>query len=90
MWVAIVALHGRYPHALAYLKEEWWTDDAHTETLCALAIWRVEIDDAGIDPREELAFHHQLADYAQTLRQESGGVTKAWKPGAPPEDWTDG
>jgi hypothetical protein len=32
-----------------------WTDESHTETLCALAIWRAEIDDTGQDPREELA-----------------------------------
>jgi ornithine carbamoyltransferase len=29
----------------------------------------------------------QLADYAQVLRQQGGGVTKAWKPGAPPAEW---
>lgn len=87
MWGQIVALHGRYPRTLSYLKDEWWTDEAHTETLCALAVWRSELDDGGVDPREELAFHAQLADYAQALRQEGGGVTKAWKPGAPPEGW---
>jgi hypothetical protein len=90
MWGQIVALHGRYPRTLAHLKDEWWTEDQHTETLCALAVWRSELDDAGVDPREELAFHAQLADYAQTLRQEGGGVTKAWKPGAPPDEWTRG
>jgi hypothetical protein len=63
MWGAIVALHGRYPRALAALKEQWWTDESHTETLCALATWRAEIDDTGRDPREELAFQTQLADY---------------------------
>jgi ATP-dependent exoDNAse (exonuclease V) alpha subunit len=39
------------------------------------------------DPREELAFQHQLADYAQQLRQQGGGVTKAWKPDATPAEW---
>jgi hypothetical protein len=87
MWGQIVALHGRYPRTLAYLKDKWWNEDAHTETLCALAIWRSELDDGGIDPREELAFHTQLTDYAHTLRQEGSGVTKAWKPGAPPKGW---
>jgi hypothetical protein len=90
MWGAIVALHGRYPRALANLKDEWWTDEQHTETLCALATWRTEIDDTGTDPREELAFQTQLNDYAHTLRQEGGGVTKAWKPGAPPDGWSRG
>ncbi len=87
MWGQIVALHGRYPRALAHLKDDWWNDEPHTEMLCALAIWRSELDDAGIDPRDELAFHTQLTDYAHALRQEGGGVTKAWKPGAPPEEW---
>jgi hypothetical protein len=90
MWGAIVALHGRYPRALANLKDEWWTDEQHTETLCALATWRTEIDDTGADPREELAFQTQLNDYAHTLHQEGGGVTKAWKPGAPPDGWSRG
>lgn len=89
MWGAIVALHGRYPRLLEALKEEWWTDEAHTEILCALAAWRAEIDDAGEDPREELAFQTHLADYAQILRQQGGGVTKAWKPGAPPASWAE-
>jgi hypothetical protein len=87
MWGSLVALHGRYPRALGAVKDEWWTDEGHTETLCALAVWRAEIDDSGQDPREELAFQAQLADYTQTLRQEGGGVTKAWKPGAPPDQW---
>lgn len=87
MWGAIVALHGRYPRALANLKDDWWTDEQHTETLCALATWRSELDDAGVDPREELAFQTQLNDYAHTLRQEGSGVTKTWTPGAPPDEW---
>jgi hypothetical protein len=90
MWGAIVALHGRYPRTLSVLKDEWWMDESHTETLCALVVWRAEIDDAGQDPREELAFQAQLADYSHILRQEGGGVTKAWKPGAPPEEWAGG
>jgi hypothetical protein len=76
MWGQIVALHGRYPRALSALKEGWWTDDAQTETLCALVIWRAELDDAGIDPRDELAFQTQLSDYSHVLRHEGGGVTK--------------
>jgi hypothetical protein len=88
MWGAIVALHGRYPRHLQNLKDEWWRDDAHTETLCALAVWRAEIDDVGEDAREELAFQAQLADHAQTLRQQGGGVAKTWRPGAPPREWS--
>ena len=87
MWGAIVALHGRYPDQLQALKDKWWSSDATTETLCALAVWRAELDDGGQDPREELAFQHQLADYSQLLRQQGGGATKEWKPGATPPEW---
>jgi hypothetical protein len=87
MWGAIVALHARYPRLLEAIKDGWWTDESHTETLCALAVWRQEIDDAGESPREELAFQRELADYSHTLRQQGGGVARVWKPGAPPTDW---
>jgi hypothetical protein len=87
MWGAVVALHGRYPTQLEALKDKWWKDDSQTETLCALAVWRAELDDAGQDPRDELAFQSQLADYSQLLSRQGGGVTKAWKPGAPPPEW---
>ena len=87
MWGAVVALHGRYPTQLEALKDKWWKDDSQTETLCALAVWRAELDDAGQDPRDELAFQNQLADYSQLLSRQGGGVTKAWKPGAPPPEW---
>ncbi len=87
MWGAIVALHGRYPRHLEHLKNGWWEDEATAETLCAIAVWRSEIDQHGRDPREELAFHDQLADIAHTLRQQGGGVESTWKPGAPPERW---
>jgi len=38
MWGSIVALYGRYPHALAHLKDGWWEDAAHVEVLCALGL----------------------------------------------------
>jgi hypothetical protein len=59
----------------------------HLETLSALAYWRQWIDDAGRDPREELAFQIQLADYGRVLSHEGGSVADAWEPGAPPIDW---
>jgi hypothetical protein len=86
-WGAIVGLHGRYPHILSALKEDWWQNSSHLETLSALAVWRQWIDDAGRDPREELAFQVQLADYGRLLRHEGGSVIDAWQPGAPPVDW---
>jgi hypothetical protein len=87
MWGALVALHGRYPTQLEALKDKWWKDDSQTETLCALAVWRAELDDTGQDPRDELAFQNQLTDYHQLLSRQSGGVTKTWKPGPPPPEW---
>jgi hypothetical protein len=87
MWGAVVALYARYPRHLEALKEGWWLDDAHTEILCALAVWRAQIDDGAENPREELAFQVQLDNYASVLRQQGGGVATAWKPGAPPSDW---
>jgi CopG-like RHH_1 or ribbon-helix-helix domain, RHH_5 len=88
MWGQIVTLRVRYPGQLAHLKDQWWTDEAKVEILSALAVWRADLDNGGVDPREELAFHTQLADYAHVLRQEGGGVTKEWRPGAPPDEWT--
>jgi hypothetical protein len=87
MWGGIVALHGRYPTALASLKDGWWESEAHVETLCAIVVWRQLIDDTCRDPREELAFQVNLSDYGDTLRREGGSVTDAWKPGAPPDGW---
>jgi hypothetical protein len=88
MWGAVVALHGRYPQALAFLKEGWWEDAAHLETLCAFVVWRDWIDDYGDDPRYELAFHAQLGDFGRALRQEGGRISSTWKPGAPPDEWS--
>jgi hypothetical protein len=48
---------------------------------------QAEIDELSQDPREELAFHAQLADYAQALRHQGGGVTKVCQAGAPPSEW---
>jgi hypothetical protein len=87
MWGAIVTLHSRYPRQLQDVKTGWWTDASQTETLCALATWRADIDDTGHDPREELTFQHQIAHYAHTLRQQGGSVTNAWQPGPLPEAW---
>jgi hypothetical protein len=86
-WGAIVGLYARYPEALSSLKEGWWRSDSHLETLSALAVWRHWIDDAARDPREELAFQAQLANYGHALRQEGGSIIDTWQPGAPPADW---
>jgi hypothetical protein len=36
-------------------------------------VWRAELADMGVDPREELAFQLQLRELAHVLRQ-AGGV----------------
>jgi CopG antitoxin of type II toxin-antitoxin system len=87
MWGAIVALHGHYPDELRGLKQGWWEDTAQVETLCALVAWRDALDDTGSDPREELDFQLNIAEFGRRLAQEGGGVTKAWTPGAPPDEW---
>jgi hypothetical protein len=87
MWGAVVALHGRYPEELEPLKDRWWTRSSQTETLCALAVWRDELDNGAPDPREELAFQNQLVDFSDLLRRQGGGVSKAWKPGGLPPEW---
>ncbi len=87
MWGQLVALHGRYSKALSWLQEDWWEEETLLETLCALAVWRAELDDAGVDAREELAFQLQLRELSHVLRAAGGGVSRAWKPGAMPDSW---
>jgi hypothetical protein len=50
-------------------------------------VWRDWIDTTADDPRHELAFHHQLTDYARELHQEGGSIERTWKPGPPPDGW---
>lgn len=85
-WANAVALYGRYPTSLEHLPELWWRESELLENVCALAAWRLTIDCAGRDPREELAFHNQLAVFRDVLRRRGGGVTKQFKPGAPHDD----
>jgi hypothetical protein len=87
MWAAIVGLATRYPDALSSLKDGWWQNATHLETLSALAVWRQSIDDAGGDPREELTFHIQLNRYAASLREVGVPLGPRWVPGAPPAHW---
>lgn len=88
MWGSIVTLRMRYPDALGRLHEGWWENEAQLETICALAVWREQIDAGCSDPREELAFQAQLLDYGAHLHRQPGG-RPTWQPGAPPLDWAD-
>jgi hypothetical protein len=89
-WGEVIALCGRYPASLEALPECWWRESELLENVCAMAAWRMNIDCAGRDPRDELAFHNQLADFRDVLRRRGGGVTKQFKPGAPHDDWITG
>lgn len=90
MWTAVVALHRRYPQQLAGLQDGWWEQPSHHETVAALAVWRAQLDHAATDPREELLFQAQLAEYGEILRAVGRGVASAWRPGAPPDGWATG
>lgn len=87
MWGAVVALRGRYPRQLQHVKTGWWENPSITEMLCALAVWRQQIDDHAHDPREEIAFHNHLEHFTQTLLKYGFATEDTWEPGAPPENW---
>ena len=87
MWSAVLALHARYPRALAKLEHDWYEHSERAETLAALAIWRASIDAAAEDPREELAFQNALQQLASTLDQ-TPGLTRPFKADTPmPAGW---
>jgi hypothetical protein len=89
-WGDVLALYNRYQGAFENLPEAWWRKSNLLETVCALAAWRLEIDWGGRDPREELAFQFQLADFRETLHRLPGGVASKFRPGAPHDDWLTG
>ena len=86
-WAAVLAPHNRYPKDLSRLEASWWRDTARIEQLAALDAWRLAIDHDGTDPREELAFHHHLADLRYTLEHTPGIGTDTFHPGPPPHRW---
>ncbi len=86
-WGAIVALHERYPRALAKLEHDWYEHPERVETLAALATWRANIDSSAEDPREELAFHNALQQLACLLDQ-TPGLGRPFKAGTTmPVEW---
>lgn len=86
MWAAILALHQRYPRALAKLEHDWYEHPERAETLAALATWRASIDDDAEDPREELAFQNALQQLARALDQ-SPGLGRLFAESAMPVGW---
>jgi hypothetical protein len=87
LWGAVLALCARYPKELQRLEASWWRDRARIEQLAALDAWRFAIDQTGTDPREELAFHHQLADLRYVLEHTPGVGADTFTP--PPHEWLD-
>ena len=85
LWAAVLALCARYPKELQQLEASWWRNRARTEQLGALDAWRLAIDQTASDPREELAFHDQLADLRYVLEHTPDTFT----PGPPPHEWLD-
>jgi hypothetical protein len=86
-WGAIVALHRRYPRALAKLEHDWWEHPERVETLAALTVWRTNIDASAEDPREELAFHTALQQLARILDQSPGGERRFKPDTSMPAEW---
>ena len=76
MWGSIVALHGRYPDELRGLQQGWWNDTSQVETLCALVVWRDTLDDAGGDPREELDFQLNVAEFGRKARPSRAAASR--------------
>ena len=89
LWAAVLALCARYPKELQRLEASWWRNRARTEQLAALDAWRLAIDHTGTDPREELAFHAQLADLRYLLEHTPGLGADTFQPGPPPHEWLD-
>lgn len=87
LWAAVLALCARYPQELQRLEASWWRNRARTEQLAALDAWRLAIDQTATDPREELAFHHQLADLRYFLEHIPGIGADTFTPGPPPHEW---
>jgi hypothetical protein len=69
---AIAALQDRYPAELRHLPADPLRDPIIAEPLAALTVWRDQLDDgAHADPRMELAFAHELRDFAAWLQTQA-------------------
>ncbi|MFZ1926251.1 MAG: hypothetical protein WAU42_08930 [Solirubrobacteraceae bacterium] len=86
MWGSVAALCRRYPTVFGRLPEGWWQDAQLMELLCCMATWRVNIDVASEDPREEFSFHNGLQQIARLLDQAHGGGRR-FKMSGMPVDW---
>lgn len=69
---AIPALRDRYPAELRHLPADPLRDPAIAEPLAALTVWRDQLDDgAHADPRMEIAFSHELRNFAAWLQTQA-------------------
>lgn len=87
MWGAIVAMCRRYPAMLGGLSEHWWRDRRLVEWLSALATWRIAIDAAAEDPREEISFHNALQQLARIVEQAPGRIGRFDPDSSRPIEW---
>jgi hypothetical protein len=87
MWGAIVAMSRRYPAMLGGLSEHWWRDRRLVEWLSALATWRIAIDAAAEDPREEISFHNALQQLARIVEQAPGRIGRFDPDSSRPIEW---
>ena len=88
LWPASLRSARATPKNSSGSKHSWWRNRARAEQLAALDAWRLAIDKTGSDPREELTFHHQLADLRYVLEHLPGGAD-TFQPGPPPHEWLD-
>jgi hypothetical protein len=69
---SVIALCALYPANSPRLETTWSKRAARVEVRHAVAASRGRLDHGGEDPRDELAFHAQLADVQRVLGQTSG------------------
>jgi hypothetical protein len=84
---AIIATCRRYPTMLGDLPAHWWRDRRLLEWLPALAPWRINIDAAAEDPREEISVHNALHQLARVVEHALGRIGR-FNPDSPsPSEW---
>lgn len=72
---------------LGDLPAHWWRDRRLLEWLPALAPWRINIDAAAEDPREEISVHNALHQLARVVEHALGRIGR-FNPDSPsPSEW---
>ena len=88
MWGAIVALHGRYPDPARSAQRQMVERRlADRDTVRARRMASRTRRHTARTPATSSPSRTSSPTTPKLLRQQGGGVTKAWKPGAPPPEW---